>query len=208
MSSTADARALQQSIANLRGVRGAVVETDKNGRLSVRVLVVPERAAADVKAQVIARARSVLGEDVDPQRVLVLGSEQGGGSAAPGRRVLSSIATERGADGFTVKVALSMNGDTLMGEVKAPPTTLDAEVVARAVLKALSPLVDGPLELEAAEEVVMGAARMGVVTVRHGDMHLTGSALLTTDAHDMIARATLQALNRRAGEAGGSATPR
>lgn len=202
MVSTSGAKALQQSIANLRGVRGAVVETDREGRLTIRVLVVPERPGSEVKAQVVARARSVLGEDVDPERVLVLGSDEDGSGGSKGRRVLTSLATQRGPEGLTVKVALSMNGDTLIGEVQGPPSMPDAEVVARAVLEAVTDLVDDSAELEGAEEIMLGSARMGVVTVRCGGTHLTGSALLTTDSHDMIARAALQAVNRLVGRPG------
>lgn len=195
MASTSGARALQQSIANLRGVRGAVVETDQSGRLTIRVLVVPERAADEVLSQVIAHAREVLGEDVSPDQVLVLGPSANG-TPAGGRRMLSSLTVERTKDGFRAKVALALNGDILMGEIQAPPGTDDREVVAGAVLQALSDLIEGEPRVVAVETVPIGKTTMGVVTVTCDGSQLTGSAVLKTDIHDTIARATLQALNR------------
>lgn len=195
MATTSGARSLQKAIANMRGVRGAVVEQDPRGRTTIRVLVVPERKASEVRAQVLARAEEMLGEDLELDDVTVLGAENGG-DAALGRRVLSSLTTERGKSGFKAKVTLALNGDLLIGEAEGAPGTEDPEVVAAAVIGALNGLLEGEASVESVEEVAIGDTTLGVVTVTYRDEHLAGSALLKHDSYEMVARATLQALNR------------
>jgi hypothetical protein len=178
-------------------VRGAVVETDAEGRTKIRVLILPERSAEDVKNYVLKRGRELLDRPIDPSDVLILGGDRG--ETGKGRRVLTSFTTERARDSFKVRIALERDGDTLIGEVEGSRQTDEDRIVVQAVLDALDSLLEHHFELDTVEKIMLGDDQMGIVWLRGDGMTLSGSALLKRDDQEMVVRATLDALNRQIG---------
>jgi hypothetical protein len=189
---------LEVAVAALRGVRAARVSSGPGGLESIRVLVVPERDAGEVVQEIQGMVWAHLGSSLDSHAVEVMkASGPAAANGRPRRRKLSSLATKRSGDRFTSQVILELEGDLLIGEDDSPAgRRFEHRSVAEAVLDAVRQLVDGPLELGSADFVQMGTCRIGAVAVGRSDDLLLGSAEVTLDEHDAIARATLDAVNR------------
>ena len=193
-------RELQRAITSLPGVRGARVQLDPSGTARVRVLVVPEREAAATVRDVRAVALRRLRVEVPPDRVEVVttGVASGNGHRRRDhRRRLASLAVERTDGRFTARVALDLAGDRLVGASEAPSVRkLECRSVAGAVLESVKELVTDEVVLDEVGFVSVGDARLAVVTLQRHSRPLIASALVSSDEHDAIARATLHALNR------------
>jgi len=76
-----------------------------------------------------------------------------------------------------------------------------ARLVARATLDALGELLGTPAEIEHASLVPIGGRTVAVsvvqLTTRHGELVLSGSAIVRNDDADAVARSVLDAVNRR-----------
>lgn len=189
---------LEAAVAALRGVRAARIHSAGVSVESVRVLVVPERDAGEVVHEVQSTVWAHLGAEIDAHSIEVMkASAPLNGNGRPRRRKLSSLATKRSDDRFTAQVILELDGDLLIGEDDSPAgRRSENRSVAEAVLDAVRRLVSAPLEISSADFVEMGDCRIAAVVVERRDDLLLGSALLTLDEHDAIARATLDAVNR------------
>ncbi|HEV2754174.1 MAG TPA: hypothetical protein VG318_00155 [Actinomycetota bacterium] len=189
---------LEGAVAALRGVRAARVHSTPAGLESVRVLVVPERDPGEVVTEIQGMVFAHLGTTLETHAIEVMKAT--GAAAAngrPKRRKLSSLATKRSGDRFTSQVILELDGDLLIGEDDSPSgRRFEPRSVAEAVLDAVRQLVAEPLELGAADFIEMGDCRIAAVAVERASDLLLGSALVTLDEHDAIARATLDAVNR------------
>lgn len=189
------ARALEDAIGALRGVRGARVELTPAGLKTVRVLVMPERSTEETIADIQRLVHDRLGGTVEPARVQVL--RAGEGISPTQRRRLTSVLTERTEDRFTARVTLELGGDVLVGETDAPPgPRFEHRSLARATLDGISALLDFPIELQGVYLMNQGDERMAMVVLERGADTLVGSAVVRTDEYDAIARATLDAVNR------------
>jgi hypothetical protein len=164
----------------------------------VRVLVVPERDPGEIVHEIQGMVWAHLGVEVDSHSVEVMkASGPGAANGRPRRRKLTSLATKRAGDRFTSQVILELDGDLLIGEDDSPAgRRFEHRSVAEAVLDAVRRLVATPLELSSADFVEMGDCRVAAVGVQRSDELLLGSAVVTFDEHDAIARATLDAVNR------------
>ncbi|MDQ4025081.1 MAG: hypothetical protein M3217_06285 [Actinomycetota bacterium] len=189
---------LETAVAGLRGVRAARVHSTPGGLESVRVLVVPERDATEVVTEIQGMVWAHLGTTIDTHAVEVMKATGAApGNGRPKRRKLSSLATKRSADRFTSQVILELDGDLLIGEDDSPAgRRFEPRSVADAVLDAVRQIVAEPLELASADFVEGGDCRIAAVVVDRTHDLLLGSALVTLDEHDAIARATLDAVNR------------
>jgi hypothetical protein len=189
---------LEAAVAALRGVRAARVHSRVDGVESVRVLVVPERDANEVVHEIQGMVWAHLGARLDSHAIEVMkASAPGAANGRPRRRKLSSLATKRAGDRFTSQVILELGGDLLIGEDDSPAgRRFEHRSVAEAVLDAVRRLVAVPLELGSADFVEMGDCRIAAVVVERREELLLGSAVVTLDEHDAIARATLDAVNR------------
>ncbi|MDQ3981901.1 MAG: hypothetical protein M3271_04385 [Actinomycetota bacterium] len=189
---------LEVAVAALRGVRAARVGSGPGGLESVRVLVVPERDAAEVVQEIQGMVWAHLGASVDAHSIEVMkASGAAPANGRPRRRKLSSLATKRSGDRFTSQVILELEGDLLIGEDDSPSgRRFEHRSVAGAVLDAVRQLVEGPFEVGSADFVEMGSCRIAAVAVERPSDLLLGSAVVTLDEHDAIARATLDAVNR------------
>lgn len=189
---------LEVAVAALRGVRAARVDSTPAGLESVRVLVVPERDPSDVITEIQGMVWAHLGTSLDAHSIEVMkATGRPDSNGRPKRRKLSSLSTKRAADRFTSQVILELDGDLLIGEDDSPSgRRFEQRSVAEAVLDAVRQLVAEPLELGSADFVEMGDCRIAAVVVQRANEVLLGSAVVTLDEHDAIARATLDAINR------------
>lgn len=189
---------LEAAVTALRGVRAARVHSGPGGLEAIRVLVVPERDPGDVVHEVRSMVWAHLGAELDPHAIEVMkATSPAPANGRPRRRKLSSLATKRAAGRFTSQVILELDGDLLIGEDDSPSGhPFEHRSVAEAVLDAVRRLVSVPLELASADFVEMGDCRIAAVVVQRPGEILLGSAVLTIDEHDAIARATLDAVNR------------
>ena len=189
---------LEGAVAALRGVRAARVDASPTGLESVRVLVVPERDASEVVTEIQGMVWAHLGTALDTHAIEVMkATGRASANGRPKRRKLSSLATKRSGDRFTSQVILELDGDLLIGEDDSPSgRRFEPRSVAEAVLDAVRQLIEEPLELGSADFLEMGDCRLAAVVVERTNGLLLGSALVTLDEHDAVARATLDAVNR------------
>ncbi len=191
-------RDFETALRDIKGVRNARVDGTGEMIAAVRLLVVPEKSTASAISETVAIAAR-LGLTIDPAKVDVLRSADASDLALrPGRRKLSSLSTERSGAHFTSRVTLELAGDVLVGELDlSEGDAIEYRSVAGAVIQGVHELVDGPLAVDAVDIIEIGSARFAVVAIRAGRDVLIGSALTGHDEHAGIARATLDALNRR-----------
>lgn len=189
---------LEAAVAALRGVRAARIHSRAGAVDDIRVLVVPERDPGEVVTEVQSVVWAHLGQRLESHAIEVMkATPPVSANGRPKRRKLSSLSTKRAGDRFTSQVILELDGDLLIGEDDSPAgSRFEHRSVAEAVLDAVRRLVDVPLELGSADFVEMGDCRIAAVVVERRDDLLLGSAAVTLDEHDAIARATLDAVNR------------
>ena len=189
---------LETAVAALRGVRAARIHSSAGSVDAVRVLVVPERDASEIVHEIQGMVWAHLGTKIDAHAIEVMkASAPGAVNGRPKRRKLSSLSTKRAGGRFTSQVILELDGDLLIGEDDSPAgRRFEHRSVAGAVLDAVRRLSAVPLELGSADFVEMGDCRVAAVVVERPEALLLGSATVTLDEHDAIARATLDAVNR------------
>jgi hypothetical protein len=188
-------RYFEESIRSLSGVRGARAIGGPSGLDSARVLIVPERDALDTVRAVQALALSCLDQPIERSQVHVI-TESVVSRQAPRRR-LFSLVTERSPDRFTVRIALELGGDVLIGEAHSPLVRdFERMTVVRATLDGLGALLTDPVEPRFVDILSVGDAGVAVSVLSRAGQTLVGSALIHHDENDAIARATLDAVNR------------
>ena len=190
---------LEKSILTLPGVRGAKVEAEEDGIRSVRVLVMPERHTDSTLREIRSLAAGEVGVELDPAMIHILraGGDTEKAAPRPARRRLASIMTERTQSAFKTRVTLEMPGDVLIGESESHPGQLfEHRSVARAIVIGLKDLLSFPVEVEAVNLIRQADRALAIVFLERESDRLVGSAIVHTDEHDAIARATLDALNR------------
>jgi len=195
----------QRTLEELRGVRGARVEIQGSDVTAIRVLVIPERETGQTIADVRTLAASILGTEVDPQRIEILRVAGPVQQASVRQRKLSGMSIERSQEWFHARVALELDGDVLVGESGSPSERgFEYRSVARATLQSLLELLEGPIDLDTVQILPMGDSQLAVVILGRNDETLVGTALVRLDEHDAIARATLDAVNRSVTASGAS----
>lgn len=185
---------IEAALADMPGIRGARADVGPEGVDSVRVLVIPERSTTQTLSDVQAVMSEVVGGPVDQARIQVIRTAMASGIA---RRKLSSLSLERGPAAFSVRAALELAGDVLMGESASPQGKLfERRAVAEAILEGTHELID--FHLEVARVYILSEIdhQIAVVVLSRAEEILVGSAVVRQDEHDAIARATLDALNR------------
>ena len=189
-------RRLESSITELQGIRRARVDLVEDVIQAVRVLIIPERSAREVIAE-IKNVIHGLGYRVDPSCIQILTTSESSPTSIQ-RRKLTSIATERTANRFKARIVLELGGDVLIGEDDSPSErSFEQRSIARATLESVRELLTHPVDLESVDVLQAGASELAVVTLGRNGSTLVGSALIRVDHHDAIARATLDALNRQ-----------
>lgn len=188
---------LERRAPELQGVRAARIETADGAIRSVRLLVVPERDESQVVGCFVDLAQAATGIRIDPSIITVLRAGAVPGNGRPPRRRLASLGIERVNGSIRARVALESGGDLLMGEVESGAgAMLELRAVAHAVLDGVDELLDFEVQLEVTEIQKRGDHEIAMVTLVRDTDRLVGAALVRTNPHEAVARATLDALNR------------
>ena len=132
-------------------------------------------------------------------------SEQGrtAASDAMSRPLISSISIRTAGSEADASVVVSTGAESYEGRSIGPSSMSHRHtLVARATLDAVGELLGLPAEIEVATVTTMGSRQMAACVIqvavpRVGELVLTGSALVRGDEADAVARAVLDALNRR-----------
>ncbi|MEA2477273.1 MAG: hypothetical protein QOC87_1472 [Actinomycetota bacterium] len=188
---------LENALGAIRGIRGARVGLE-NGLAHIRVLALPEVPHRALIDSVQRLATEYLGMHVPGSQIEILSSGTSDSEFGRARRrKLSSITTRRDSETFSARVSLELEGDVLIGEKRgAAGGAGEWRSVGLAVIDGLADLLSTPIDLETAEVLEVGTAKLAVVSLSKGAETLVGSSVVRLDEHDAIARAVLDALNR------------
>ena len=175
-------------------MRRVKVDVGPSGVESLRVLVIPERSTSKTIADVQRIVSRFTGGPLDQTRVQVIRTAPTGGSA---RRKLTSLSFERSPEAFSVRAALELSGDVLMGESASPQGKMfERRAISEAIVKGTHELIDFPIAVQRVYIISDVESEIAVVVLARRDEILVGSAVVRNGEHDAIARATLDALNR------------
>jgi hypothetical protein len=185
---------IQAAIEKLAGIRRVKVDLGPSGVESLRVLVIPERTTSKTLSDVQEILTRIVGHRVEETRIQVIRTAPSSGSS---RRKLTSLSLDRTTDTFSVRAALELSGDVLMGESASPQGKLfERKTIAEAIVKGSAELVGFPLEVQRVYVLSDVDNEIAIVVLARDIEIIVGSAVVRHDEHDAIARATLDALNR------------
>jgi hypothetical protein len=156
----------------------------------------------DIDHRIVSVVQFDDGDDSLPA-VITLPDADAASSVAVPRPVIASISIRTAGSEADASVVVSTGVETHEGRSIGPSTMSHRHtLVARATLDAVGELLGLPAEIEFATVSTMGTRRMAACVIqvavpRVGELVLTGSALVRNDEADAVARAVLDALNRR-----------
>jgi hypothetical protein len=208
-------RDLEDELCRLAGVHAVRVVGDRSGRpIEVHVLADPSKPAKQTVRDVRAVAQTVFGIELDHRIVSVaqlntndentpVGIELPRGEVRARARV-GSINVEAVGLRAQVRVVLIDNEQELTGYAEGSiASAARPQLVASAALDALrqgAPAAEA-IHITSAEISRIGSNRVAVVTVVYVDppteLVVSGSAVVRRDRDDAVARALLDATNRR-----------
>lgn len=209
----------EDELRRLPGIIAASVVTGPDAvPTEVHVLAEPGKAAKQVVRDVQSYALAKHGLAIDHRIVSVvqIGADEVGipphpeidpiedlEEPAPPRPAITSIMVRTAGTESEAVVSLATGGHVFEGRVVGPGAASQRpRLVAQATLRALDELLGTTAEVESAAVVMVGAREVAVTVLsvmvpRSGEQVVTGSALLRGDESDAVARAVLDALNRR-----------
>ena len=212
---------LEEELRQLSGIIAASVVTGPDASpLEIHVLAEPGKPAKQLVRDVQSYALARHGIEIDHRIVSVvqLGVEEVTSSVsvlrddpessvedvAP-RVVISEIAVRTAGAESEASVTLTHAGAVFEGRLVGPSAhSVRARLVAGATLQALSELLGATADVESATVLDNGTHAVAVVVLsvmvpRFGEQTVSGSAVVRGDESDAVARAVLDALNRRLG---------
>ena len=209
---TVDADQFETELRRIPEVTAARVVVDDGGRpVEVHILARPEKHPKQLVRDVQSVAQAAFGLDLDRRMVSVVQLERGGGlqadsddKAAP-RIVVERVTASRAGLECAVEVILRRGEEHVTGKGDCSiATTAILRTVAAATLGALCQLEPAAdrLDVETAAVVRLGERSVAVVSIiyllpPHEEV-VTGSAVVREMGdHDAVARAVLDATNRR-----------
>jgi hypothetical protein len=217
---------LEASLRQLPGIRAASVVTGPDGTpTEIHIVASRAKGAKQVVRDVQSVALAAHDIDIDHRIVSVVqfddeelpavvtlpeaSTSAPAAVAAPAaadsstRPVIASISVRTAGPEADASVVVAAGESSYEGRSIGPSTHSHRHtLIARATLDAVSELLGLPAEVEFATISTMGTRQMAacvvqVVVPRVGELVLTGSALVRSDDADAVARAVLDALNRR-----------
>jgi hypothetical protein len=212
---TSELRELEDELCRLAGVHAVRVVGDRSGRpIEVHVLADPSKPAKQTVRDVRAVAQTVFGIELDHRIVSVAQLNTNDENTPVGielpraevraRARVGSINVEAVGLRAQVRVVLIDNEQDLTGYAEGSiATAARPHLVASAALDALrqgAPAAEA-IHITSAEISRIGSNRVAVVTVVYVDppteLVVSGSAVVRRDRDDAVARALLDATNRR-----------
>lgn len=212
-----DVQQLEAELCRLPEVKAARVVSDAAGALiEVHIVATPEKHAKQLVRDVQTVALASFGLDVDRRIVSVVQLDENSRLfdapppklevvATPEPRLrVAKVSVEASDDDTRVRVTVERGEESGTGVSVGPPVaSLLPRLAADAALAAVRELepLSAPLAVEMASLSDLGTRRIAHVAVVcaafAGDEVLTGSAVVRSDDASAIARAVLDALNRR-----------
>ncbi|MEO6714002.1 MAG: hypothetical protein ABIM89_11310 [Mycobacteriales bacterium] len=209
---------LEASLRQLTGVRAVRVVTGPDKKpTEIHVLAARDKAPKQVVRDVQTLAMAEFDLEIDHRIVSVVqlddGDDPPAGSAdaaaslaspaAVNRVTISAISVESAGAYAQVGVTLAAAGLAATGTSRGPAGAAQRpRIVARATLDAVAALVElDAAEVDHAQLVQLGSSDVAVCTLHfvtpRGEHTVSGSAVVRNDPADAVARAVLDALNRR-----------
>lgn len=210
---------LESSLRQLTGVRAVRVVTGPDRKpIEIHVLAARDKAPKQVVRDVQSLAMAEFDLEIDHRIVSVVQLDSGDGvddvaaaqqtaaaeaPPAANRVTISAISVESAGAYAVVAVSLAAAATVMTGTSRGPGGSANrARIVARATLDAVSQLVElDAAEIDQAQVVAIGGRDVAVCTVQFvtpsGEHLVSGSAVVRNDHADAVARAVLDALNRR-----------
>lgn len=217
---------LEDSLRQVPGIRAVSVVTGPDAQpTEIHVVASRSKGAKQVVRDVQSLAMAAHDLDIDHRIVSVVQfDDDDAGLDAPGalirlpdaaeerqsavsdvmaRPCIASISIRTAGAEADASVVVSSDGESYEGRSIGPSSMSHRHtLVARATLDAVGELLGLPAEIEVATIAPMGSRQMAaciiqVAVPRVGELVLTGSALVRGDEADAVARAVLDALNRR-----------
>lgn len=212
-----EVRQLEAELCRLPEVKAARVVADESGSLiEVHIVATPEKHAKQLVRDVQTIALANYGIDVDRRIISVVQLDERSPLfdapppklevvATPEPRLrVSRVSIDASDDDTQVRVTVERGEATATGSSIGPPVaSLLPRLTADAALGAVRELepLSAPVAIEMATVTELGARRIASVAIVcaafAGDEVLTGSAVVRSDDASAIARAVLDALNRR-----------
>jgi hypothetical protein len=215
----------EESLRQVPGIRAASVVTGPDGSpTEIHIVASRSKGAKQVVRDVQSLAMAAHDLDIDHRIVSVVQFDDGedglpavirlpdtpertehaepAADSVP-RPVIASISIRTAGSEADASVVVSTGEESYEGRSIGPSTMSHRHtLVARATLDAVAELLGLPAEIEFATVTPMGNRRMAACVIqvavpRVGELVLTGSALVRSDEADAVARAVLDALNRR-----------
>ena len=215
----------EESLRQVPGIRAASVVTGPDGSpTEIHIVASRSKGAKQVVRDVQSLAMAAHDLDIDHRIVSVVQFDDGEDGlpavirlpdtpersehAEPAadsipRPLIASISIRTAGSEADASVVVSTGEESYEGRSIGPSTMSHRHtLVARATLDAVAELLGLPAEIEFATVTPMGNRRMAACVIqvavpRVGELVLTGSALVRSDEADAVARAVLDALNRR-----------
>jgi len=203
----------EAALRQLQGVRAVRVVTGPDRKpIEIHILAARDKAPKQVVRDVQSLAMAEFDLEIDHRIVSVVqldGADDpvaAPSAAAPpaaNRVSISAISIESAGSYAQVTVTLAAGTAGATGSNRGPAGAVNRpRIVARATLEAVSQLVElDAAEVDQAQLVALGSREVAVCTLhfvtQHGEQVVSGSAVVRNDAADAVARAVLDALNRR-----------
>ncbi|MEP7055339.1 MAG: hypothetical protein ABI912_08840 [Actinomycetota bacterium] len=208
---------LEASLRQLTGVRAVRVVTGPDRKpTEIHVLAAGDKAPKQVARDVQSLAMAEFDIEIDHRIISVVQldsadqpateADDAPAAAAPAanRVTISTISVESGGSHTQVSVTLASGGVEVIGNNRGAAGAANrARIVARATLDAVSNLVElDAAEVDHAQVIPVGGREVAVCTLQYltvngGQVVVSGSAVVRGDPAEAVARAVLDALNRR-----------
>ena len=199
---------LEDTLRTLPDIRGASVVTSGDGApVEVHVLARSGKPAKQIVRDIQSVAMVQHNIDLDHRIVSIVqlgDADDPGDEDDPGapRVAVSAVTVSTAGQTISAAVRLESSGVRYEGVAEgmvAPQVR--ARVLAQATLAATADLLGMSAEVEQAAVIELGDRKVALVAVQlltqTGPLVVTGSALVRVDDADAVARAVLDALNRR-----------
>jgi hypothetical protein len=211
----------EESLRAVSGIRAASVVTGPDGTpTEIHIVASRSKGAKQVVRDVQSLALAAHDLNIDHRIVSVVQFDDGEALPAvitlpeagepsrpsapePMRPSIASISIRTAGAEADASVVVAAGIESYEGRSIGPSSMSHRHtLVARATLDAVGELLGLPAEIEVATVSAMGARQVAVCVIqvavpRVGELVLTGSALVRNDDADAVARAVLDALNRR-----------
>jgi hypothetical protein len=198
---------LEASLSAIPDIRAASVVTNGSGHpVEVHVLARSGKTAKQVVRDVQSVALVEHGLDLDHRIVSVVQLDDDDVAEAlpaisPPRPVVSSVGVRAAGETVQAEIRIRVGADEYAGTAAGLAVTGRPRVVASATLSATESLLGLSSELQYVDVVRTGQYRVALCVVAvvglSGPHVVSGSALVRHDESDAVARAVLDALNRR-----------